>query len=128
MEKVSKEGEEGGYDSDSSNASSEPVIDLSQPNMDRSTKKTLRERLRRRVMNQHLTSLRRLLKVDESKDKKSVLLAVIDFLESKQREREMNKDNTVSANGDADASPSALTNNIQSPSPSSSSDQGKQDA
>lgn len=61
---------------------------LSQPGLDRNTKKTLRERQRRRAMNQQLASLRKMLKVDEGKDKKAVLYAVIDFLNEQRRKRE----------------------------------------
>ena len=82
------------YDSDSSNAS-DLAIDLSQPNLDRNTKKTLRERQRRRFMNRHLQTLRKMLKVDESKDKKAVLHAVIDFLLEQKRKRDAEKESAT---------------------------------
>lgn len=50
--------------------------------MDRNMRKTIRERQRRRAMNKHLFSLRKMLGV-EAKDKKAVLNAVIDFFHDK---------------------------------------------
>jgi hypothetical protein len=86
------------YDSDSGSLSNVPDIDLTQASgLDRNTKKTLRERQRRRSMNKHLLVLRKMLNVDDSKDKKAVLNTVIEFLHEKRKEREQQEKSAASA-------------------------------
>ena len=102
------------YDSDYSNSSEATAVDLSHANLGHNMRKILRERQRRRVINHHLSVLRKLLKVDQRDDKKAVLHAVIEFLVEQRCKRE-------NAGDTADSSFSAAAAAAQKP--TSSSDQ-----